>query len=220
MIPELILSLLKSSIIANIISSFIDETSNVAPKTEEETESSTIKLNMPNSHVILIDNDIKLNSHFSGIFTISPEINHIYFNDLSISFSEQKIDFAPIFDKINLEIGIRQKSFMLTLNKIDAYVSSTDIIDIMNFVDKVMNLYSNFSHQLDYSNSPEDYNQLNEQSQIENICFVNNQIVLEFCEDNRTTKIPFPFIKPAYFLAFGTNKPCPYLSTPKSAITF
>ena len=199
MIPELILSLLKSSIFTNIIYSFFDETYSSTPKTEEEktnpsneTSSYSYKLNMTNINVIFIDKDIKLNSYFTGMFTISPDVNHYYFQDFSLSFSEKNVDFAPIFEKISLEFGFKQDTFVFTLGKINTFVSPSDIIDIKNFVDKVMNLYSNFSHQLDYSQPVEE---ISESEPTNKICLVNNQIVFELCEDNRTTKVPFPFLR-------------------------
>ena len=88
MIPELILSLLKSSVIAKIVSSFIDETEISAPKIEEKPDekqdSSKYKVYLPNANVILIDNDVKLNSHFNGLFTLDSDVNHVFFKELFI----------------------------------------------------------------------------------------------------------------------------------------
>ena len=193
MIPELFLSLLKSYIIADLISSFYAETSNNdnVEKTNEEASSSTMKYIMPNANVILIDKDIKLKSHFSGLFTMSPVIYHLFLRDLSISFSEHNVDFAPICEKMNFEFGIRQNTLIFSLDNANIFASPSDIIDIQNFVNKTMNLYSSFSYQLDYTQQ----NQVVEQEPIKKVSIVYSKIVFEFCEDNRTAKVPFPFLR-------------------------
>ena len=203
MIPELVLSLLKSSAIAKIISSFIDETEISQLKKVEEEESSKTKpkksvvLNVPNANVVLIDNEIKLNSHLAGTFTISPQINHAFFSELTIFFSEKELDFAPILNKVSLEFGLREKNLIFSLDKTKAFISPSDVIDTMNFVNKIMKLFSDFSHQLDYSKSnfEEEINKAAKSNPIESVCIANNQVVLEFCEDNRIAEIQYPFVR-------------------------
>lgn len=195
MIPELILSLLKSSIIASIISSFIDETKTTPKIKEEKPKHSKIEMNIHNADVVLIDKDIKLNSHLNSIFTIGPEIRHMFFTNFNLSFSEKEVNFAPIFQNITLEFGIKENTLIFSLDQANAYISPSDIVDTLNFVKKVINLYSNFSHQLDYSKPAEVVEQSDKPNQIKEVCIFNNQMILEFCEDNRTTEVPFPFLK-------------------------
>ncbi|KAK8845840.1 hypothetical protein M9Y10_020763 [Tritrichomonas musculus] len=195
MIPELILSLLKSSIIASIISSFIDETKTTPKIKEEKPKHSKIEMNIQNADVVLIDKDIKLNSHLNSIFTIGPEIKHMFFTNFNLSFSEKEVNFAPIFQNITLEFGIKENTLIFSLDQANAYISPSDIVDTLNFVKKVINLYSNFSHQLDYSKPAEVVEQSDKPNQIKEVCIFNNQMILEFCEDNRTTEVPFPFLK-------------------------
>ena len=129
------------------VPSFIDETEIAAPKVEEKSDekqnSSKYNISLPNVNAILIDNDVKLNSHFNAIFTISSDVNHIFFKELSLSFSEKEFNFAPIFENITLEFGIRKDVLFFSLSDTKAFISPSDIIDIKNFVNKVMNLYYN-----------------------------------------------------------------------------
>ena len=199
MIPELILSLLKSSIIAQILSSFLDDT-NISTKPEEEEKKETEKssemtINISHVDIVLIDNDLKLNSHFNGLFTTSELNNYLFLTDLSLSFSEKDANFAPIFENLTLEFGTKENTLLFTLNKTNAYISSSDVIDVMNFANKINNLYSNFSHQLDYSKPSEETEKSDDSNQIKKVCINTDQIILELCEDNRTTQISFPFIR-------------------------
>lgn len=197
MIPDLVLSLLKSSVVARIVSSFMDETEIMPKATAEEKEATTVsqQIQMSSVDITLRDHDVELHSHFSGLFHLDQTIYHFFFQQLNLSISENRFQFLPIFDNVTCEFGIRNDTLIFSISDTNISISPSDIIDIKNFVDKIVNLYSTFQHQLDYSKPIETSEEPSQNTKIKKLCITNSNIIVNISEDNRICSIPTPFLR-------------------------
>lgn len=147
-------------------------------------------INLQKAQVVLINDNMSLFFDLSSLqYILSESIFLIHFQDIRISFAENSIQCEPIMKNFSIGFERAGSDLRIILENAVISISPSDLFDFKSFYAKSMKFVNNLAHKLLTNTSTKPKNEIN------SLVFDHSDLILLLCEDNRTTIVPFPFIR-------------------------
>ncbi|OHT16948.1 hypothetical protein TRFO_12839 [Tritrichomonas foetus] len=208
-----------SEIIINFLSELLDSpflSMNFGNKeyNDKQTNKKRLFMNIhfSNFKLILINSLFSLNLDLSGHSILSDNLLQLVFDSLSCFYSENDIVFEPIIQNLNVHLEKAKDNLFIILRNCNFNISPSDIIDFQALSEDIMRFLQQQANKLLNRNLKnknfEETQENNQRYPINELKIVFDPIIFNFCEDNRKTRIPFPFIRVSIPPVDLTLKPC------------
>ena len=185
-----------------VILNFIDEIKTSPLKLIKSEENNnikdaaiSIKINLINLKINLIKNITSLNLElFGSLILCNNDFNFLL--HLSASFIVKERMFEPLINNFFINIYKSVDELSLSFSNCKCSISPDDIIDLRSFYKRIKQIYQSLSNNsYKYSSLASNQNHNETIGKVMKVIIKTDDINILFCEDNRSTIIPFPFLR-------------------------
>ena len=191
-ISDLLITILRSPIVTKLQLSTDDE--NEKKVADSRQNYTFYQINLEKLQLALFSDDLYFFITLAGNLITSENLFQFEFNHFTLSFAEKANKYEPIVKDLSIHLEKVDNEISMIFQNCTFYVSPSDIADIQLFIGKMMDLLNVFKEKSKSIFSNEEQKEELKKS-VEKIYIQHSEFLFLLCEDNRSTKIPFPFLK-------------------------